>query len=424
MAGRVIGGSRWRTAARLTIALVALSLTAGATGAAADTRYVTPAGSGAACSPAAPCSIVTGIEGAAFEDEVVIGSGTYSLSTPIDTPTGDLFVHGEPGRPRPVIVSSALQGLVMTGCCERVRDLTVLHTGASVGIQIFSNAAEIDRVQVTSTGTNGACVIGPSTIMRDSLCVATADNSLAIQHQFTLASGISKLRNVTAVATGANSIGMRFAVGPGTVSAIDARDVIAQGSHWDVQSETMGAGSTMSVVLHNSNYDSGAITGAGASLTLPSQNANQNAAPLFSDLSTYRQAPGSPTVDAGTADADTGPTDLDGDPRPSGAAPDIGVDELVPPPADASAPDTVIEQAPKRRTKSRRATFSFSSDEPGATFACELDRMEIAQCPSPFNVRKLKRRGHTFTVRAIDAAGNADQSPAVHPWKVKKRRKK
>jgi len=408
----------------MTAAVAGLSFFAFAGAAQGDTRYVTPTGGGAACTQATPCSIVFGIEGAAFGDEVVVASGTYSVSTPIDTPVGDVFVHGEPGRPRPVIVSSGLQGLQMTGCCERVRDLTLLHSGASVGLYIFSNGAEIDRVQVISSGPNFACGIGPSVVMRDSLCVATADNSRAILHEFTLSSGNSKLRNVTAIATGASSIGMRFAVGPGTTSAIDARNVIAQGALYDVQSATMGAGSTMNVTLRNSNYDSGAISGVGATLTLPGVNANQKDPPLFADLSTYAQAPGSPTVDAGAADADTGMSDLDGDPRPSGGAPDIGVDELVPPPADTSAPDTVIDRAPKRRTKSRRATFSFSSDEPGATFACELDRTEISPCPSPFNARKLKRRGHRFSVGAIDPAGNADLSPAVHTWKVKKRRKR
>lgn len=407
------------------IGVVAFSMFVTAASANAAQRFVSPTGSGGACSLAVPCSLPTGITGADFEDEVIVTSGTYSVASEIATPTGRLFIHGEAGQPRPVIVSSGATAIVLNGVDIRVSDLVLQHTGSSYGLFVFSNNSRVDHVQVSSTGSSAACYVGPSVTFRDSLCVATANGARAVQHEFSLATGSSKIRNVTAIATGASSIGMRFAVGPGTMSTIDARNVIAQGELRDIQSVTMGAGSTMSVALQSSNYDTASTSGAGATLTVPGTGTNQVAPPFFSDLTLYRQAPGSPTIDAGIVDADTGATDLEGDARPLGGAIDIGADELDPgpvPAVDLSAPDTEIDGGPKRRSKARKATFSFSSDEAGATFECKLDRSGYAPCATPLRTRKLSRKNHAFSVQAIDSAGNRDASPASFKWKVTKRK--
>ncbi len=39
-------------------------------------------------------------------------------------------------------------------------------------------------------------------------------------------------------------------------------------------------------------------------------------------------------------------------------------------------------------------------------------------CVSPFEVSGLVVGGHEFAVRATDAAGNTDATPAVHTWTV------
>lgn len=426
MPNRSLGGSGSpNRRASAIVFIAAMTMLAATTAADAAQRFVGPTGSGATCSQAAPCSLPTGITGAAFEDEVILESGTYSVATGIATPTGGLFIHGEAGRPRPVIVSPASTAIELNGVNIRISDLSLQHTGSAYGLFVFSDGSRVDHVQVSSTGSLAACYVGPSVTFRDSLCVATGNGAKAVQHEFTLATGSSKVRNVTAIATGTSSVGMRFAVGPGTVSMIDARNVIAQGELRDVQSVTMGAGSTMSVALQSANYDTASTSGAGATLTVPGTGTNQLAPPLFSDLTLYRQAPGSPTIDAGAVDADTGATDLEGDARPLGATIDIGADELDPGPApavDFSAPDTEIEGGPKRRSKARKATFSFSSDEAGATFECRLDRSGYAPCATPLRTQKLSKKSHTFSVQAIDSAGNRDASPASFKWKVTKRK--
>ena len=66
--------------------------------------------------------------------------------------------------------------------------------------------------------------------------------------------------------------------------------------------------------------------------------------------------------------------------------------------------------------------FEFSSNEPGGSFECKLDKAAPAACTSPFKHKvKAGRRAHNFSVVAIDAAGNRDATPATYSWKVKRK---
>jgi hypothetical protein len=88
---------------------------------------------------------------------------------------------------------------------------------------------------------------------------------------------------------------------------------------------------------------------------------------------------------------------------------------------DTNAPETSIGSHPKPKTKSRKATFSFGSSEPGSSFLCSFDGKPYAACSSPFTTPKLKPGKHRFDVLASDALGNRDQSAAIFLWKVTKR---
>ena len=91
-------------------------------------------------------------------------------------------------------------------------------------------------------------------------------------------------------------------------------------------------------------------------------------------------------------------------------------------PPDTAPPDTTITKRPKDKTKKKTATFEFTSSEPGSTFDCKLDGAQFQPCTSP-DTLKVKKGKHTFEVRARDAAGNVDATPASDDWKVKKKRK-
>ena len=128
------------------------------------------------------------------------------------------------------------------------------------------------------------------------------------------------------------------------------------------------------------------------------------------------------------------------------AGSDAGVarfDREVPPPdpvagpADTTAPETTITKGPKKKVKSKKkkAKFKFGGEDPatpraqasgtGLSFECKLDKKDWKPCSSPKKVKvkaKRKFKSHKFKVRATDAAGNTDPTPAKKKWKVKRKR--
>jgi hypothetical protein len=84
---------------------------------------------------------------------------------------------------------------------------------------------------------------------------------------------------------------------------------------------------------------------------------------------------------------------------------------------DLTAPDTTITSGPANPTSATSATFDFAS-EPGATFQCQLDGGGYAACTSPKSYSGLGAGSHTFAVRAVDAAGNVDATPASRSWTI------
>ncbi len=92
---------------------------------------------------------------------------------------------------------------------------------------------------------------------------------------------------------------------------------------------------------------------------------------------------------------------------------------------DTSPPETAIGQGDEEEgqdfaKKKVKAKFEFSSSEP-SSFECKLDRESFKSCSSPF-ARKVKPGKHTFQVRATDAVGNVDPTPAKRKWKVKRKK--
>ena len=81
------------------------------------------------------------------------------------------------------------------------------------------------------------------------------------------------------------------------------------------------------------------------------------------------------------------------------------------------APTTQLEKRPPKRTTNRKAKFTFGSNEANVRFECKLDRKPFRTCASPFK-RQVGVGPHKFQVRAVDAQGKADPTPAVFRWRV------
>ena len=85
---------------------------------------------------------------------------------------------------------------------------------------------------------------------------------------------------------------------------------------------------------------------------------------------------------------------------------------------DTVAPDTTITAHPDDPSSSANASLSFTSTETWSTFECRLDGSTFSACTSPWTYTGLNYGIHTFEVRAIDAVGNTDPTPASYTWTI------
>jgi hypothetical protein len=83
---------------------------------------------------------------------------------------------------------------------------------------------------------------------------------------------------------------------------------------------------------------------------------------------------------------------------------------------DTIPPNTTITKKPAKRTTKKRVKFAFTTSEPGSHFQCRLDGGAWKSCASPRTV-KVKKGKHRFSVRAVDAAGNVDATPASYRFR-------
>jgi hypothetical protein len=88
---------------------------------------------------------------------------------------------------------------------------------------------------------------------------------------------------------------------------------------------------------------------------------------------------------------------------------------------DTIAPETTIAGTPTALTNSASATFAFTGTDIGsgvASFQVQLDGGAFTTATSPLTLTGLADGTHTFRVRAIDAVGNIDATPATYTWTV------
>jgi hypothetical protein len=85
---------------------------------------------------------------------------------------------------------------------------------------------------------------------------------------------------------------------------------------------------------------------------------------------------------------------------------------------DTIPPETTIDSGPSGPTNNASPSFSFSANEPNVTFECRLDAGAWGSCTSPKAYTNLSQGPHTFDVRATDAAGNLEPTPASRSFTV------
>lgn len=85
---------------------------------------------------------------------------------------------------------------------------------------------------------------------------------------------------------------------------------------------------------------------------------------------------------------------------------------------DTTPPETTIDSGPSGPTNNSSPSFAFSSNEQRVTFECRLDSGTWSSCSAPKSYSGLAAGQHTFEVRATDAAGNVDPTPASRSFTV------
>ncbi len=89
---------------------------------------------------------------------------------------------------------------------------------------------------------------------------------------------------------------------------------------------------------------------------------------------------------------------------------------------DTTVPDTTITSAPPATTDDSTPTIEFTSTEAESAFQCRFDAEAFRACSGPgatdTPATALANGAHTFSVRAIDGAGNVDATPATAAFTV------
>jgi alpha-tubulin suppressor-like RCC1 family protein len=86
---------------------------------------------------------------------------------------------------------------------------------------------------------------------------------------------------------------------------------------------------------------------------------------------------------------------------------------------DLTAPNTTIVDKPALATQSGSASFTYTSTETDQVFECSIDGAAFSTCPAVgISYSGRTEDSHTFQVRALDAVGNYDATPATYTWVV------
>ena len=364
-------------------------------------RFASPTGTGATCTEMAPCSLKTAINPGVFPglgnpadivdgDTVTVLSGDYLITSfqhrfEIDR---DITVRGEPGQPRPAITSdvsgfapaplfnvtapgAVIEGLRITVSGPQAEALFVESGAAPTVIRdIYIEGVDHDSSGVLMTLEGGSTLERAELVRFNSTTVTDGGTLWAEGNVLVRDSFIRNTGTQTAIRTAAPSTAARFrnvTVGSGSGAfsgPTGPQQVSIRNSLIDGVPDLSVTGAGVEYSITHSNYNPGQVNEtSGATVTETPPNQDQTASGFFPLLvdplnGDFRQLAGSPTINAGSPDAFTGPLDIDGQPRTMGTAMDIGGDEFFESSAGPDGPPSNSFQLGKL-TKNKKKGIAF-----------------------------------------------------------------
>jgi hypothetical protein len=84
-------------------------------------------------------------------------------------------------------------------------------------------------------------------------------------------------------------------------------------------------------------------------------------------------------------------------------------------PTSSSCPNTTFTSTPEKRTKDRTPTFTMTG---GDEYECKIDAEPFDRCFSPYRPGRQSIGEHRVQVRATEADGSRDGTPARFTWRI------
>jgi hypothetical protein len=306
----------------------------GAPAMAAD-RYAAPnsARASGACAVEQPCSFAFASSGAVRGDQVILLPGDYPVSGGVQV-NASFTLSGVAGQPRPRLIGGASSSneTLAVGPGATVRHLEVIGSSPYNETLAVTGGLAEDLV-VTGTRHYVAELIGSTSmgLLRDSLVVSReGDDAVRTEDAASGKSLPFALRNVTAISRAGVAVKCRT-----EASTTSLVNVLARGGAGDINANADKVRCATSHSAYRPAMSPGVTPAAGDRAEDPGF---VNASALD-----FRLGDTSPLIDAGTTDPLLGALDLDGRPRVTGSAPDIGGYEYVPGAAPVAPPSPILD---------------------------------------------------------------------------------
>jgi hypothetical protein len=372
---------------KLWLLALALSALAASPAAAATAFYAAPKSTRTTqpCTQETPCRLdYAMLAASASGDQVVLDQGDYYDHG--TTPYAGL----PPVRPG-VTVRAAGESPVIHGHVGvndtpfldvqgggTVRDLE-LDSDIAASVSVTSgytlrleDGALADRLLVRSNAVTGSSMIAcdmPGGTLMDSACLGSGPGSSdGVAGHTPSQTRTLVVRNVTAISSSPTGKGIVLATDTGTMT-MNVINSILMGPTDVLVAANQPTGSA-TLRLDYSNFATTSSMGSGTPKLvsgLGNQGGIFNVKPLFVNASggDYREAKGSPTIDAGISDPANGGAGLGGGPRSQGKGPDMGAYEYVPTPTAVTGGTQNVTQS----SATLLGTVTPDTDSAKATFA-------------------------------------------------------